>query len=114
MKCPRCNADISTQKKCSKCGFIVAGNRDELEVEYKDFKISELLEIRHKKQTTPPVAETKIFLEQPGEGAIKKELPANHSREAKKRSLPILTVVILILALIIGGLFLVRLLFLQK
>jgi hypothetical protein len=113
MKCPRCNADISTQKKCSKCGFIVAGNRDELEVEYKDFKTSELLEIRHKKQTKPPDRETKIFREQPGEDALKKELPSTPSREAKKISLPILTVVILILALVAGGLFLVRLLFLQ-
>ncbi len=113
MKCPRCDADISTQKKCSKCGFNVADNRDELEVEYKDFKTSELLEIRHKKQTTPPAAETKIFMEQPGEDVIKREIPANPSPEAKKSSFPILTVVVLILALIIGGLFLVRLLVLQ-
>ena len=112
MKCPRCDADISTQKKCSKCGFNVADNRDELEVEYKDFKTSELLEIRRKKQTTPPDAETKIF-EQPGEDVIKREGPVNPSPEARKSSFPILTVVVLILALIIGGLFLVRLLFLQ-
>ena len=113
MKCPSCDADMSAQKKCSKCGFNVADNRDELEVEYKDFKTSELLEIRRKKQTTPPGAETKIFTEQTGKDAVKREIPANPSLEAKKSSLPILTVLVLILALIIGGLFLVRLLVLQ-
>ena len=114
MKCPRCDADISTQKKCSKCGYNVADNQDELEVEFKDFKTSELLEIRHKKQTTSPDAETKIFMNQPGEDVIKREIPANPSLEAKKSSFPILAVVVLVLALIIGGLFLVRLLVLQK
>ena len=113
MKCPRCNADISTSKKCSKCGFSVDGNMDELEVEYKDFKTSELLEIRHKKQIKPPDAETKKTMEQSGGEVIKGGEPANPSPEAKQSSFPILAVAILILALIIGGLFLVRLLVLQ-
>jgi hypothetical protein len=113
MKCPRCDADISTQKKCSKCGFIIADDPDGLEVEYKDFKTSELLEIRQKKQTTSQGAETIIFREQPEEDGIKKQTPANPSLEAKKRSSPILAVVLLILALIICGLFLVRFLVLN-
>ena len=110
MKCPRCNADISTQKKCGKCGFNVADNLDELEVEYKDFKTSELLEIRRKKHMALPGAEVKKFVEQPGEDVIKREMPANPSLDAKKNLFPILTVAVLVLALIIGGLFLVRLL----
>lgn len=114
MKCPRCDADISTQKKCSKCGFIVDDNQDELEVEYKEFKTSELLEIRRKKHITPPGAETKIFMEQHGEDGIKRERPEDSSLEAKKNSFPILAVIALILAVIIGGLFLVRLLVLQN
>ena len=113
MKCPRCNADMSTQKKCSKCGYNVAGNQDELEVEFKDFKTSELLEIRHKKQTMSPDAETKAIMNQSGEDAIKSEIPVNPSPETKKRPLHVLTIVVLILALITGGIFLVRLLFLK-
>ena len=114
MKCPRCAADISTQKKCSKCGYNVDDNQDELEVEFKDFKTSELLEIRHKKQTKSPDAETKMIMNQPGEDLINREVPANPAPEAKKSSFSIFAVVLLILALIIGGLFLVRLLVLQK
>jgi|PlaIllAssembly_1097288.scaffolds.fasta_scaffold418756_2 hypothetical protein len=114
MKCPRCAADISTQKKCSKCGYNVDDNQGELEVEFKDFKTSELLEIRHKKQTRPPDAETNIFMNQPGEDFINREVPANPSLKAKKSSFSIFAVVVLVLALIIGGLFLVRLLVLQK
>jgi hypothetical protein len=113
MKCPRCDADMSTPNKCSKCGCNIADNTAELEVEYKDFKTSELLEIRHKIQTAPPRAETKVLVEQPGEEGTKKEVPADPPLEAKKRSFPILTVVGLILALLIGGFFLVRLV-LQK
>ena len=113
MKCPRCNADISASKKCGKCGFNVDGNLDELEVEYKDFKTSELLEIRHRKQITPPGAETKEIVEQSGGEVIRGGGPANPSPEAKQSSFPILAVVVLILALIIGGLFLVRFLVLQ-
>ena len=113
MKCPRCDADISTQKKCSKCGFNIDG-QGQLEVEYKDFKTSELLEIRHKKQTRPPGAETEILMEQPGEEGINKEMPADPPLEAKKSSFPILKVAVLIAALLIGGFILFRLLVLQK
>ena len=106
MKCPRCDADLSTQKKCGKCGFNIADSRDELEVEYKDFKTSELLEIRRKKQTAPPVEE-----DQYGADAVKSEIPtATPLLEAKKSSFPILTFVVLILALLIGGFFLMRIL----
>ena len=112
MKCPRCDADISTQNKCRKCGFI-ADNRDVLEVKYTDFKTSELLEIRHKKQATSSVAEREIFMEQPGVDVIERDKLADTLLEDKKSSFPILTFVVLILALIIG-LFLVRLLVLQK
>jgi hypothetical protein len=113
MKCPQCDADITEQEKCSKCGFHVADNRKELEVEYKDFKTSELLEIRQKRHTAPSGAETKIFREPPGGKAIKREISAKPSLEDKKSSFPVLAVVGLVLALIIGGFFLVRLLILQ-
>ena len=113
MKCPQCDADMTGQVKCDKCGFHVADNRKELEVEYKDFKTSELLEIRQKRRATPSGAETKIFREPPGGKAIKREISAKPSLEAKKSSFPVLAVIGLALALIIGGFFLVRLLVLQ-
>ncbi len=104
---------MATQKKCGKCGFTVADNQNEVEVEYKDFKTLELLEIRQKKQTQSPGEEAKICTEQTGADVIKQEKAAAPLLEAKKSSFPNLMIVILILALIIGGLFLLRLLFQQ-
>lgn len=50
MKCPGCGTDMGAKQVCSRCGYNNAGNRDKIEVEYKDFKTSELLEIRQKRQ----------------------------------------------------------------
>jgi len=109
MKCPHCDAEMSAQKKCGKCGFEVADDRDEVEVEYKDFKTSELLEIRHRKQTAPPAAGTNISAEQSAMDAVKGEIPASTpSPETRKSPLPALTVVVLILALLIVGFFILR------
>jgi hypothetical protein len=45
MECPCCGEEITTGNKCKKCG---KGNlpSKEMEVQYKEFKVSELLEIR--------------------------------------------------------------------
>lgn len=112
MKCARCGADITAQRKCSKCGLHVADFRKELEVEYKDFKTSELLDIRQKRRTEPSRAEPKTSGKQPGERAVKRESPAKPSPKDEKSPFPTLAVVVLVLAVIIGGFFLVRLLIL--
>jgi len=98
---------MSTGKKCEKCGFNIPGRPDGLEVEYKDFKTSELLEIRHK--APPPAEEAGNIPEQPGGEDAKQRLgeTAYTSSAAKKNSIPLLAVVV-ILALIIGGIFLAR------
>lgn len=44
MKCPGCGAELSGQEACDKCG---AKPENKIEVAYKDFRISELLEIKH-------------------------------------------------------------------
>ncbi len=93
-----------SQMKCGKCGFAVPDHGKELEVEYKDFKTSELLEIRQKRLVVPSGAE--IFNEPPDREAAKREISAKPSREERKSSHPVLAMVGLILALIIGGFFL--------
>ena len=113
MKCPRCNADMTEQGKCSACGFTVADNRKELEVEYKDFKTSELLEIRQKRHAAPSGEETKIFREPSGGKDMKRESTSEPSLKDTKSFFPIFAVIGLVLALIIGGFFLVRLLILR-
>ncbi len=47
MKCTACGADMKGLTVCEACGKKAEGPEG-LEVEYKDFKISELLEIRPK------------------------------------------------------------------
>lgn len=91
MKCPKCDNDVTGETKCSKCGLDVAGSQEEIEVEYKDFKISELLEIRHKKQAVHENKEIKNISEQKGGESF---------RKADKK--PVWAVLALILMLIAG------------
>jgi hypothetical protein len=48
MKCTVCGAEMGEETICSRCGKKGANSPDKLEVNYKDFKISEFLEIRSK------------------------------------------------------------------
>ena len=106
MKCPRCDTDITGKKKCSKCGLDVAGPQEEIEVEYKDFKTSELLEIRHKKQAAHEHEEIKTVREHKGEKALKRELPGEAFCKDEKKPFPFLAAMALIL-LLIAGVFLI-------
>lgn len=108
MKCPRCDTDITAKKKCNTCGLNVAASGGEIEVEYKDFKTSEFLEIRQKRQTGPSGEETKTVREQPRGKAIKSKDPAKPSPDNDKSPFPILAAVVLFLMLITGVFFLVR------
>ena len=102
MKCPRCDTDITGKRKCSKCGLDVAGSQEEIEVEYKDFKTSELLEIRHKKQAAYEHEEIKTVREHKGEKALKKESPGEAFYKDEKKPFPFLAALALILMLIAG------------
>jgi hypothetical protein len=97
MRCPRCGADIADKEACGKCGLNSADYRKDIEVKYKDFKTSELLEIRQKKQSIPPLEEPK---------AAGKQTAIFHKTE--KRSFPFFAIVLLILALISGAFLIVR------
>ena len=105
MKCPRCDTDITGKRKCSKCGFDVAGPQDEIEVEYKDFKTSELLEIRHKKQTVDEHEKTITVSEHKGEKTVKGEANEKAFYKNEKKPFPFLAA--LALALIAGALFII-------
>ena len=58
MKCPGCEAEISSSGTCGICGLLPGEYKAEIEVEYKDFKTSELLEIRHKITEAPEAEES--------------------------------------------------------
>ena len=102
MKCPRCDTDVTRQRKCSKCGLDVAGSKEEIEVEYKDFKTSELLEIRHKKQAAPEHDEIKTLREHNEEEALTRESPGDAFNKDEKKPFPFLAAMALILMLIAG------------
>ena len=108
MKCPHCDAEMSAQKKCGKCGFEVADDRDEVEVEYKDFKTSELLEIRHKKLADRKHAEIKTVGEHNGGKALKRELSGETFCKEEKKPFPFFAAMALILLLIAGVFFIFR------
>ena len=108
MKCPRCDADITGKRKCSECGFDVAGPQEEIEVEYKDFKTSELLDIRRKKQAAYEHKDIKTVREHKGGESVKRESPWEVLFKADKKPFPFLTVMALILMLITGVFFMFR------
>ena len=45
MKCPHCGEEIPGGNECKKCGKRILASK-EMEVQYKEFKVSELLDIR--------------------------------------------------------------------
>ena len=53
MQCPHCGNEVSGAMFCSKCGRKVIPPKRDIEVEYKEFKVAELLEIRKPQQASP-------------------------------------------------------------
>ncbi len=50
MKCPDCKAVLDGKDICGECGKKIEMPGQEVEIEYKEFKISEFLEIRKKQE----------------------------------------------------------------
>lgn len=48
MKCPECGEALNEGHVCKSCGKALKGSAEEFEVEFKEFKLSEFLEIRRK------------------------------------------------------------------
>lgn len=53
MKCHSCGTDLKGQSVCSQCGKRAEDPLQRIEIEYKDFKVSELLEIRSGEHRPP-------------------------------------------------------------
>jgi hypothetical protein len=52
MKCPHCGNESQRKDVCSNCGEKMEVSEQAIEVEYKEFKISEFMEIRRKRQSS--------------------------------------------------------------
>lgn len=105
MRCTRCDADITGKRKCDKCGLDFTEYGKEIEVEYKDFKTSELLEIRHKKQAAHGYEEIKAVRGHKEEKALKRESPEEALCKKDKKPSSILAAIVVIL--VITGVFLI-------
>jgi hypothetical protein len=93
--------------KCSKCGLDVADYQKEIEVEYKDFKTSEFLEIRQKKHSAPITEETGKAKGHPQKKNLKKK-QEEMFHQSNKRSFRILAILFLLLGLITGAIIIIR------
>ena len=49
MKCPECGKELNENHVCKNCGKKIEKPEQDIEIEYKEFKLSEFLEIRRKK-----------------------------------------------------------------
>lgn len=97
MKCPHCGKETRVGKACGYCGRDLAPSQG-VEVQYKDFKVSELLDIKLGQQSP---AGTGVEKEGSGGkmgGAMKKEPTSGKQAARKKRLGLVMTVVIVILA----------------
>jgi hypothetical protein len=125
MKCPDCGAELHGKDRCSKCGKKIELPQKDVEVEYKEFTLSEFLEIRKRSDvsggdadiSTP--AETKQQ-EAFHETAGKIPLPANVSEikaengkteKRDKKLFPAVILFLLIAALIAAAFFIIKFLF---
>ncbi|MEW6569591.1 MAG: hypothetical protein AB1390_00230 [Nitrospirota bacterium] len=120
MKCPDCGHEWDGAK-CIHCEKKLQTPQHEIEVEYKEFKISELLEIRkkHRKKSLPKGHREKIKADLRGRNTLNdtslsgvNKIPAGLSRGRKKRLLITMFAFLLITATITGAFYFLRL-FLQ-
>ncbi|MBM4147264.1 MAG: hypothetical protein FJ240_13500 [Nitrospira sp.] len=120
MKCPDCGAELHGKNRCSKCGKKVELPQKDVEVEYKEFTLSEFLEIRKKPGVSGSDAETSTLEENKqqkafNETATKIPLPAKVSEiKAEKRNkklFPAVILFLLIAASVAGAFFLIKYLF---
>jgi hypothetical protein len=115
MRCPHCGNEFSGATLCSKCGRRVNLPKADIEVEYKEFKVSELLEIRKSQQAVPDKGTTEP-------GTVKKGDPFSLQPPAKvtgkpapgrgtKRLLIAFLLILLFFGLIAGAYYFLRFLF---
>lgn len=110
MKCPFCGQETSTGEICNHCGKKMNKPSDDVEIEYKEFTLSEFLEIR-KKQGQPGERGFRrrgsSLPDQRGASSPRKQNA--DEKTGKNRKYLILIAVIGVTAVIIGGFFLLKL-----
>ena len=98
MRCAACGAGMEGKTECAKCGSKATNPADNLEVHYKEFKMSEFLEIRSKPR---------------GSASEGRESQADHTRKSPfparmKKGLSILVPILFALAFVAAVIYLFR------
>jgi hypothetical protein len=107
MECPRCGEEIKSGKECEKCGKRAVASK-KMEVQYKDFKVSELLDIKMTSHVSRDGIEKPAPVLEKGVGSSR---PAQAGkRPSAQKALLIVTAVIAVLA-VVAGFYLLRFLF---
>jgi hypothetical protein len=117
MKCPHCGNESNRKDVCSRCREKMEMPEQMIEVEYKEFKVSEFMEIRKKKQnsgkgTGKAVTEGAGAEEEGDRTAANAGIPATHvlllRQKGKRRIFFIAILVFVVLAVITGAYYLLR------
>jgi hypothetical protein len=104
MKCPYCGNELSGKAVCGKCGKKTEISKPKVEVEYKEFKVSEFLEIRQKQEILEAEKEPSGSIET--DFITKKEGIARETRPVEKREKSnafLITAVIMVIITAIAG-----------
>jgi hypothetical protein len=112
MQCPHCGNELSGEMLCGKCGRKVSPPKRDIEVEYKEFKVSEFLEIRKSQQESRAEGTSEPGTTQK-DGPFSLQPPANMSGNpapgrGTKRLLSALLLIFLIIGVMAGAYYLLR------
>lgn len=95
MKCPHCCKETKGGKSCDNCGRDLAPSQG-MEVRYKDFKVSELLDIKLGQHFPIGKGVEKKESGDEVEGAMKKNPSSGKQAVRKKRLRSVMTVIVII------------------
>lgn len=101
MRCPHCGEEISPGKTCSRCGKTLPPQK-EVEVEYKEFRISEMLDIKMPKSGGARRAARKAEPSPRRTAGTGNALRKDDSGGRKTSAVIITTIILIILAAIAG------------
>ncbi len=99
VKCPNCGKETTGGKTCDKCGRDIMPSQG-VEVQFKDFKVSELLDIKVGQQFPKGKGGLRKGSENETKGAVKKDPLPGRQPTLKKRFGLVMTIVIVMLAAI--------------
>ena len=108
MKCPGCGQELTGGSRCVYCGKAAPSSEQDIQVEYKEFPVSEYLEIRKKFK---PAFEDENASESPLSGKNKSANSKSTGRRKEtgiqdiKKRIAIVVIAVLITFLSITGLF---------